>query len=85
MDGAQIKAARERRGWTQQKLAAELGVGSRTIGNWERGETVPKSRAGMLDAVLGEPKESDPIRSASDVTLLAELMRRASARQAAAG
>lgn len=85
MDGAQIRAAREARGWTQQQLAKEVGVGGRTIGNWERGETVPKNRMGRLNEILGGEAAVDPIRAASDVTLLAELMRRASARQAATG
>lgn len=84
MDGTQIRSAREARGWTQEQLAARIGVGGRTVGNWERGETVPKNRMGKLREVLGEPTD-DPIRAASDVALLAELLRRASARQSAVG
>ncbi len=80
MDGAQIRAARERRGWTQQRLAKELGVGFRTVGNWERGETVPRNRMGMLQNLFGDeidPDAPDPLREASDLALLAELTRRA--------
>lgn len=55
MTGDEIRAAREARGWTQQQLADAVEVGSRTIGNWERGETVPKNRLGMLRKVFAEP------------------------------
>ena len=79
VDGTQIRAAREARGWTQEDLAREVGVGSRTIGNWERGETIPKNRLGRLVEIFGEGT-SDPVRAASDVELLSELLRRAAAR-----
>lgn len=84
MDGDEIRRAREARGWTQQQLAQAVGVGPRTVGNWERGATVPKNRMGKLRQVFAvEPDQSgDPIRTASEVTLLAELMRRAAAREA---
>jgi len=51
--GRRIRRARERKGWTQRQLAAEVGVGSRTVGGWERGETVPLNRMGRLEEVLG--------------------------------
>ena len=38
---------------TQQTLAALLGVSVRTVGNWESGATVPKSRMGALEKALG--------------------------------
>lgn len=89
MDGAEIRAAREARGWTQEQLAAQVGVGQRTVGNWERGETIPKNRAGRLREVLGingaRPADPDVLGQASDVELLAELMRRAAARERTAG
>jgi transcriptional regulator with XRE-family HTH domain len=81
VDGDQIRARREARGWTQQQLAQEIGVGQRTVGNWERGETIPKNRLGRLRAVLDdEPDSGDPLRSATDVALLSELLRRAAGR-----
>ncbi|OLD63421.1 MAG: hypothetical protein AUF65_02310 [Chloroflexi bacterium 13_1_20CM_50_12] len=40
--GHWIKLARERRGWTQEELAEEIGVSPKSIGRWERGETEPK-------------------------------------------
>jgi transcriptional regulator with XRE-family HTH domain len=86
MTGDEIRAARERKGWTQEELAERLRVGPRTIGNWERGATVPKNRAGMLREVFAdEPARTDPIRGASDAELLAELMRRTATRDRATG
>jgi transcriptional regulator with XRE-family HTH domain len=74
---------------TQQQLAKLLSVGVRTIGNWESGATVPKNRLGMLREVFGDDvldgTSTDPIRDAPETVLLAELMRRAAARQAAVG
>jgi transcriptional regulator with XRE-family HTH domain len=88
MNGTEIRRLREARGLTQQDLAAAIGVGLRTIGNWERGETVPQNRMGMLEAFFGldGPVDSpDPIRTAPDVELLAELLRRAAARSSGVG
>ncbi len=48
-----IKAARERRQITQAELATELGVSMRTVGNWERGDSIPRSRMGALVEALG--------------------------------
>lgn len=87
VDGEDIKRLRESRGMTQNQLAAAIGVGPRTVTNWETGATVPKNRMGMLREFFGldQAELADPIRAANDVTLLAELMRRAIDRQAAAG
>jgi DNA-binding transcriptional regulator YiaG len=48
-----IKSGRERQHMTQQELADELGVSLRTVGSWERGESVPRNRAAALAEVLG--------------------------------
>lgn len=83
MDGGQIRAARESRGLTQEQLAHVLGVGQRTVGNWERGDSIPRNRMGMLERFFAaelEADASDPLRAASDVALLSELLRRAAAR-----
>lgn len=87
MNGADIRRLREARGLTQEALAQEIGVGQRTIGNWERGETVPKNRLGMLERFFGLDADAsaDPIRDASDVALLAELLRRAGDRERRTG
>ena len=34
--GEKIKAARKQKGWTQTKLADELGLSSEAISKWER-------------------------------------------------
>lgn len=84
MDGRQIRQAREARGLTQEQLAQAIGVGMRTVGNWERGETVPKNRLGMLLSFFGLDQAADsddPLRSASEITLLTELLRRAAERE----
>lgn len=51
--GEQIRTQRERLQMTQQELADHVGVSMRTIGNWERGETVPRNRIGALAELLG--------------------------------
>jgi transcriptional regulator with XRE-family HTH domain len=38
MTPAEIRAARERLGWTQAQAAAQLGVTENTWARWERGE-----------------------------------------------
>lgn len=45
---------------TQTQLAEELGVSLRTVGNWERGESVPRSRMGALIEALGLEDETVP-------------------------
>lgn len=51
--GDDIRSARERAHLTQQELGEAVGVSLRTIGNWERGESVPRSRMAALIEVLG--------------------------------
>lgn len=66
---------------TQQELATAIGVGQRTVSNWERGETIPRNRLGMLREFFGlNEADEDPLRALPDVALLSELMRRAIAR-----
>ena len=61
--GRRIRAARERKGWTQAELGQAIGVGQRTVGNWERGATVPKNRMGALVDALGPDVEpGSPVR-----------------------
>ncbi len=60
-------------------------MGFRSVGNWERGVTVPRNRMGMLRELLGiddaTTEGSDPLREVSDLALLAELTRRAIERE----
>lgn len=77
--GDEIRAARERAGLTQAELGQLVGVSMRTIGNWERGETVSRNRLNMLKHVLAtfvDSVNSDPLRAATDAELLAEIARR---------
>ena len=48
-----IRAARERARLSQADVAAAVGVSVRTVGNWERGDSVPRNRLGALEDVLG--------------------------------
>src|SRR5436190_1441868 len=47
--GSVLKAFRSRRQWTQQQLAAQLGVRRNTLGSWERGDFLPQSRGIVLE------------------------------------
>lgn len=88
MNGDEIRRLREARHWTQADLARRVGVGPRTVGGWERGESVPRNRMGALRELFGldgNSDASDPIRAASDVALLSELLRRAALREGRAG
>lgn len=51
--GTRIKRARERKRWTQKRLADAVGVSQKTIDNWENGRTEPRSSIGALEDVLG--------------------------------
>jgi transcriptional regulator with XRE-family HTH domain len=57
ISGEQIRAARERARLQQGELAEMLGVSMRTIGNWERGQTVPRNRMAALEEALAEHLE----------------------------
>jgi transcriptional regulator with XRE-family HTH domain len=59
--GTAIRRARERRGWTQQQLADEVGVSLRAVGDWERGRTSPRNAIGRLEQVLGISLSETPL------------------------
>lgn len=40
--GGNIKAFREERGWTQEQLAARMGVDRVSVTHWESGVSVPR-------------------------------------------
>lgn len=82
IDGTEMRAARERASLTQGELAKRVGVSLRTVGNWERGESVPRSKEQAIRGALGEhlqdsrPEQGTSLRAASDAELLAEIARR---------
>lgn len=83
LTGDEIRRLRESRGLTQEQLAAAIGVGPRTVGNWERNASVPRNRMGMLIKffdVETADEADDPLGELSDVALISELLRRAVAR-----
>lgn len=78
--GQQIRDARERASLTQEQLAQLVGVTHRTVGNWERGASVPRNRLAKVREVLPHIDDQDDrnvdLRSASDAEVLAEIARR---------
>lgn len=57
---ALILAIRASRGWTQARLARELGVCRATVNRWENGRTEPASRDIALFRALLRRKENSP-------------------------
>lgn len=79
MNGTEIRNARERAGLTQEELGELVGVSGRTVGNWERGKSIPRNKLAKLRVVLDvadERIEQNPLLEVSDATLLAEIARR---------
>ncbi len=77
ISGQEIREGRERARMTQAELGQVVGVSARTVGNWERGETVPRNREGALrEAITGGPRATPALDQASDAELLAEVARR---------
>lgn len=85
----EIRSARERAGLTQQQLGEMVGVGLRTVGNWERGETVPRNREATLRRVLAghldDASEPAVLRAVADAEIVAEVARRMSRTQERTG
>ncbi|MFL1901186.1 helix-turn-helix domain-containing protein [Streptomyces tauricus] len=60
---AEIRAAREARGWGQAELARRLGTGQQTVSRWERGQTSPRGeQLQLLRATLGLDSAATPER-----------------------
>jgi transcriptional regulator with XRE-family HTH domain len=81
--GDRIRAAREAAGLSQEELAQRTGVSQRTLGNWERGVSSPRSRLGSLERVLGvhlRDEDTDhggvSLRNATDTEVVADLAHR---------
>jgi transcriptional regulator with XRE-family HTH domain len=55
--GVDVRALREKIGWTQMALAAAGGVISTTVARWERGEmAISEPAAGLLRKIAAERK-----------------------------
>lgn len=48
MDGSELRRIRERLGWTQRRLADELGVAENSVARWERDELGMRATAERL-------------------------------------
>lgn len=70
ISGEAIKEAREARRMTQQELADAVGVSLRTVGSWERGESIPRNRLGAVREALDISSPEDDNRA-----MLARLLR----------
>lgn len=71
-----IRQARERAGRTQQEVATAVGVSLRTLGNWERGESIPRNRLARLEDVLGVALRDEPETAGAPETLKELVQRR---------
>ena len=49
-----LRAIRKQLGWSEEVCAYHLGVAYSTLNRWERGESMPKSRAvlGVIDRFI---------------------------------
>jgi DNA-binding transcriptional regulator YiaG len=45
MTAEEVKALREQLGWTQERMARELGVSFATVNRWEKGHRSPSHLA----------------------------------------
>ncbi len=60
---AKIRQCRDRKGWTQEHLARNIGVTLNTVQRWESGKTVPSPLAmEKLQILLEDVLEGDQIR-----------------------
>jgi len=57
--GERIRRLREAKQLTQKQLGDLVAVDGRTVGNWERGKSVPRNRMGALEEVLGVSLSDD--------------------------
>jgi DNA-binding transcriptional regulator YiaG len=58
MTGVEIRALREKLGWTQMALAEAVGVTSNSVARWERGEmAISEPAARLLKKIAVEHKD----------------------------
>ena len=75
--GQELQDARNACRLTQDELASQLGVTSRTVVNWER-SGVPKAKESLVKNMLQMSERGDSLADYSDLALLTELGRRLS-------
>jgi DNA-binding transcriptional regulator YiaG len=57
MTGVEIRALREKLGWTQMVLAEAIGVTSNTVARWERDEmAISEPAARLLQKIAAEQR-----------------------------
>lgn len=78
LTGDDIKRARQLAGLSQAELGKLVGVSMRSIGNYERGETIPRTALPKLQEVLGPHLggHGPSLEAASDAELLGEIAKR---------
>ncbi|MGH2376190.1 MAG: helix-turn-helix domain-containing protein [bacterium] len=64
-----VKALRKRLGWSQERLARQLGVSFSTISRWERGHGEPSPMAEKLLQELQETAGADHWPSADQIDI----------------
>lgn len=67
---ADLRAARHRRGWSQERAAVAIGVQVRTYARYERGESSPYRSLDAIRRVFGvtiKPADSEPGVAALEV------------------
>lgn len=57
--GKDVKTRREALDWTQQRLADQIKVTTRTLQRWEEGDTMPDSMKILLQYVFEEAEKSE--------------------------
>lgn len=63
MSAAEVLAAREKLGWTQARLAYELGVVERTYRRWEK-EGAPSAGSHAIQRMLKQEEVRNDVASA---------------------
>jgi tetratricopeptide (TPR) repeat protein/DNA-binding XRE family transcriptional regulator len=69
--GTVLKGFRTRRQLTQQQLAEKLGVRRNTIGSWERGDFLPRSKGVVLEMTRHLYLDDEEIRQLLEASLTA--------------
>ncbi|BCW96106.1 MAG: helix-turn-helix transcriptional regulator [Fimbriimonadales bacterium] len=69
MGGELLHALRERRGWTQERVALHLGVTVSTVSRWERSESwpSPEQLARLCEALGARPEEHQALQGGQGV------------------